>query len=79
MESASRRINWLYRVDSLRNHDMHEMQMYWELTTICEGYATQFILWAYSIKAFIQMSMDSVIISKLEIVLTIITKMIEMF
>ena len=66
-------------MDALRIHDMREMHILWELSSLSKGYATQFILWVYSIKAFIQISMDSIVISKLETVLSVITKMIEMF
>ena len=58
---------------------MREMKFFWELTSLCEGYTTQFILWVYSIKVFIQILINSDIISKLERILTIITKMIEFF
>ena len=66
-------------MDALRISDMREMEIMWYLTTICEEYATQFIVWEYSIKTFLQSSIDSTIIRKLESLLTIITKMIEMF
>ena len=74
-----RRTNWLYRVDALRNHDMREMRMLWDVCSLCERYATQFIAWAYSIKAIINISIDSNIISKFDRILSIITKLIEMF
>ena len=74
-----RQTNWLYRVDALRVSDLREMELLWHLTSRCEAYATQFVVWAYSIKALVQSSIDSIIISKLESTLTIITKMIEMF
>ena len=71
--------NWLYRVDALRIHDTREMQMSWDVCSLCERYATQFIAWVYSIKAIINMSIDSIIISKFERILSNITKLIEMF
>ena len=44
-----RRTNWLYRQDALRVHDIREMSILWELTWLCRGYATQFLLWAYAL------------------------------
>ena len=41
---VSRRTNWLYRVDALRNYDRREMSVIWELTELCRGYNTQFII-----------------------------------
>ena len=72
-----RRTNWLYRIDALRNHDIREMQMIWDLTELCEGYATQFIMWSYAIKAFIQNAVDVVIVNKLQSLLTLMIKLIE--
>ena len=54
-------------------------KFYGNLILHTKGYATQSILWAYSIKAFIQMLMDSIVIIELETVLTIITKMMDFF
>ena len=35
-----RRTNWPYRVDALRNHNIREIQILWELADIFEGYVT---------------------------------------
>ena len=42
-----RRTNWLYRVDSLRMHDVREMNIMWELACLFKYYATQFLLWSF--------------------------------
>ena len=54
-----RRTNQLYRVDTLCNHDMREMQIIWEVAELFEGYATQFIIWAYAIKSVISSTQDN--------------------
>ena len=74
-----RRTNWLYRVDALRNHDLREMHNIWEICNLFERYATQFIAWAYSIKAFIATSTDNIAISKFQKIFTIVLKITEMF
>ena len=74
-----RRTNWLYRVDALRIHDMREMYQLWDICNLFERYATMFIAWAYSIKAIMSTSTDNIVISKLNNVFIIITKLIEMF
>ena len=58
---------------------MREMQMLWDVCSLYKRYATQFIAWAYSMKAIINMSIDSIVTSKFETILSIITKLIEMF
>ena len=72
-----RRTNWLYRIDALRNHNMRGMQVIWELTEIRERYTTQFIIWAYAIKVFLQNAINVVIINKLESLLTLMIKLIN--
>ena len=74
-----RRKDWLYRVDALRIHNMHEMNNLWEISTLFEIYVNHFISWAYSIKAFMSISTDNIVISKLKNILIILTKIIEMF
>ena len=59
-----RRTNWLYRVNTLRIHDMREMQILWEVCSLCKRYATQFIAWAYSMKAITRIPTDRIMISK---------------
>ena len=55
------------------------MDTLWELCELLKDYATQFIIWAYSLRTIISASTDQVFAEKLEgIVKTIIT-MIEMF
>ena len=55
-----RRTNWLYRVDALRPHDIREMAILNELCELLECYATQFIIWAYSLRAIIHNTTDNV-------------------
>ena len=74
-----RRTNWLYRVDALRIHDLREMHNLWEICNLFEKYATLFVAWAYSIKAIMSSSTDNIVISKLNNIFTIVTKLIEMF
>ena len=56
---------------------MRGMQVIWELTKIRERYTTQFIIWAYAIKVFLQNTIDVAIVSKLESLLTLMIKLIE--
>ena len=58
---------------------MREMHILWEIRSLCERYATQFIAWVYSIKAFIATLTNSIVISKFENFIIIVTKIIEMF
>ena len=51
-------INWLYRVNVLCNHGMRGMQLIWEVISLFEGYATQSIIWAYTIKSVISSTQD---------------------
>ena len=53
LRNILRRTNWLYYVDALRIHEMREMQILWEVCSVCERYATQFIVWAYNTNLFI--------------------------
>ena len=74
-----RRTNWLYRVDALRPHDLREMSVLWELTQTFRYYATLFIAWAYSIRSVISNSSDHIYAERLENVVKLIIKMIELF
>ena len=74
-----RRTNWLYRVDALRPHDMREMDTLWELCELCKDYATQFIIWAYSLRSIISTSTDPIFSEKIEKIVTTIMVMIQMF
>ena len=74
-----RRTNWLYRVDALRIHDLREMHNLWEICNLFEKYASMFVAWAYSIKAIMFTSTDNILISKLNNIFTILTKIIELF
>ena len=74
-----RRTNWLYRVDALRIHDLREMHNLWEMCNLFEKYASMFVAWAYSIKAIMFTSTDNILISKLNNIFTILTKIIELF
>ena len=56
---------------------MRGMQVIWELTKIRERYTTQFIIWAYAIKVFLQNAINVVIINKLESLLTLMIKLIN--
>ena len=60
-----RRTNWLYWIDALRNHDIREMQLLWDLTDVLKSYAQQFIVWVYLIKSIIDNSTDDVFIDKI--------------
>ena len=53
------RTNWLYRVDALRSHDVHEINILRELCQLFQGYAMQLIIWAYSIRAVISGTTDN--------------------
>ena len=74
-----RRTNWLYRVDALRPHDIREMCIMWELAELFQGYAYQYIIWAYSIRVIMSSSTDNQYVKRLEEVVKLIVKMIEMF
>ena len=58
---------------------MREIQVVWDVCSLCDRYTAQFIAWAYSIKAFIGLLTNSIVIGKFKTVLRIITKTIEMF
>ena len=72
-----RRTNWLYRVDALRPHDIREMSIMWELAELFQGYATQYIIWAYIICSIISSSTNNQYVEKLEGVVKLIAKMVE--
>ena len=74
-----RRTNWLYRVDALRPHDIREMLVLWELTQTFRYYATLFIAWAYSIRSVISHTSDHIYAERLESVVKLIIKIIELF
>ena len=73
------RTNWLYQVDTLRPHDICEMGILRELCELLEGYATQFIIWAYSLRSIISFTSDNVYAQKLEAVVKLIIRMAEIF
>ena len=52
------RTNWLYRMDSLRNHDVREMSLLWEIAELFQDYATSFLVWAHSIKSIMTITSD---------------------
>ena len=56
-----RHTNWLYCVDALYNHDMHEMHIIWKVASLFEGYATQIIVWAYAIRLVISNNQDDIL------------------
>ena len=35
--------NWLYRVDALRNHDIREMELLWEVALLCLEYCNIYV------------------------------------
>ena len=71
--------NCLYRVDALHPHDIRDMSVLWELTELFQYYATQFIAWAYSIRSVISHSSDHIYAERLENVVKLIIKMLELF
>ena len=73
-----RRTNWLYRVNVLRPHDHRESAFIWELVTIFRAYATQFLLWAYSLTTVARNATNVEFASKLQKVITVISSMIEL-
>ena len=79
LRTILRRTNWLHRIDALRPHDIREMNILWDLSEICHGYATQFVIWAYSIRSIISITNDNDYKQKLESIVKLILKLIEMF
>ena len=55
-----RRTNWLHRIDALRVHDIREMNILWEVVSICLKHCNQFVIWAYVVKSVIDTSADGI-------------------
>ena len=74
-----RRTNWLYRMDSLRNHDVREMSLLWEITELFQDYATSFLVWAHSLKSIINITSDLAFTAHLEKLFDLVRTMSELF
>ena len=55
-----RRTNWLHRVDALRIHDIREMRLLWEATSMIQDYCHMFVIWANVIMSVINSSTNGV-------------------
>ena len=55
------------------------MQVLQDVSSLFERYVTQLVTWAYIIKALVGFLTDSIVISKFETVLRVMTKTIQMF
>ena len=73
-----RRTNWLYRVDSLRNHDIREMSALWEVASLCLEYSNQFVLWAHIIKTIISNTIDPFRSEQLTKIFNIIIEILQL-
>ena len=74
-----RRTNWLYRIDALRNHDIREMNLIWELADLCQFYAQAFLLWTQAIKNLIQTTTQAMLVTSFQKLYDITFIMTEMF
>ena len=54
-----RRTNWLHRVDALRNYDIRETGLLWEVASLCLEQCSQFIIWAHVVKHFMNVVTDA--------------------
>ena len=71
--------NWIYRIDALHNDNMREIQFIWKVAALFEGYATQFIIWAYAIKLIISRTQVDRLSEGLQKVLGMILKTTDLF
>lgn len=55
-----RRTNWLYRIDALRNHDIREMNLLWEILSLFLEQCEQFVVWTFMIKHLMINASDSI-------------------
>ena len=55
-----RRTNWLHRVDALRIHDIREMRLLWEATSMIQDHCHMFVIWANVIMSVINSSSNGV-------------------
>ena len=77
-----RRTNWLYRVDALRGYDVREMNVLWELSELCQNYATQLLVLMQVMKHCLVWKAQHFKIrhqEHIELMLLPITKMVELF
>ena len=74
-----RRTNWLYRMDSLRNHDVREMSLLWEIAELFQDYATSFLIWAHSIKIIMTITSDIAFSTHLQKLYDLVRTMSELF
>ena len=72
-----RRTNWLYRVDALRNHDIREMNILWEVASLFLQYSNLFLSWAVSIKVIIDSSADMVFVRNMRTMYDLIMQILQ--
>ena len=73
-----RRTNWLHQIDALRVHDIREMNLLWEIASICLEQCNQFVLWVYVVKHVIDTSFDTVYQQHLKGVLDVIIDILQL-
>jgi hypothetical protein len=61
-----RRTNWLYRIDTLRNHDIREINLIWKVADLCQFYALDFLIWAQAIKSLIQTTTHALLVTSFQ-------------
>ena len=47
-----RHTKWLHRVDALRNYDIRESGLLWEVASLCLEQCNQFLVWDHVVKHF---------------------------
>ena len=73
---TTRRTNWLYHIDALRNHDIREMNLLWEISSLFLEQCQQFVVWASVIKHIIVNATDSIYLRHLERVYSVIIEIL---
>ena len=75
-----RRTNWLHRVDALRIHDIREMRLLWEATSMIQDYCHMFVIWENVIMLVINSSTNGVgnhLHKVLETIMSILQMLLE--
>jgi len=73
-----RRTNWLHRIDALRVHDIREMNILWEVASICLEQCYQFVIWAYVVKSVIDTTADGIYQQHLKGVFDVIIDILQL-
>ena len=73
-----RRTNWLYRVDALRNHNIREMSVLWEVSVLCLEYCKINLAYVHDLFYIISGNIDEDYRDTLEKMSTLLIELLQL-